>query len=249
MAFDWTQYAVSGAQRPDSFSGMNPSFSSALERMFAGAPDNVRSQLRVMSGYRSPERQQQLWDQALQKYGSPEAARKWVAPPGNSQHNHGTAADLRYLDPEALSWAHANAQNYGLAFPLSNENWHIELAGARGQPHQPQQQKPDVIAEVLAAGGHPVMGSMAPAPSASFTTPQAPQSAPTASGPIPPAVQQMASGAPVQGQGNALSNIFGMMAAAPQQQSPFSPVDIRGPSPQQANALSSLLQSLRGRIA
>lgn len=129
---DWTQYATGGATRPDSFSGMNPEFSNALAQMFSTAPPEIQAQLRVGSGYRSPERQAQLWEEALRKYGSPEAARKWVAPPGNSQHNHGNAADLKYLSPEARAWAHANAAQYGLAFPLDNEDWHIELAAARG---------------------------------------------------------------------------------------------------------------------
>lgn len=129
---DWTQYAVGGATRPDSFSGMQPEFSSALANLFASAPENVRSGLRVGSGFRSPQRQEQLWQQALQKYGSESAARKWVAPPGRSQHNHGNAADLKYLNDAARQWVHQNAGQFGLAFPLSNENWHIELAGARG---------------------------------------------------------------------------------------------------------------------
>lgn len=132
MAWDWQQYAVSGAQRPDSFSGMQGEFSSALEQMFVNAPPEIQAEMRVSSGYRSPARQAQLWQEALAKYGSPEAARKWVAPPGNSQHNHGNAADLKYLSPAAQEWAHQNAARYGLAFPLSNEPWHIEAAGARG---------------------------------------------------------------------------------------------------------------------
>lgn len=135
---DWTQYATGGATRTDSFSGMNPEFSAALAQMFSTAPPEIQAQLRVGSGYRSPERQAQLWEEALRKYGSPEVARKWVAPPGNSQHNHGNAADLKYLSPEAKAWAHANAAQYGLSFPLSNEDWHIELATARGgSGHQP----------------------------------------------------------------------------------------------------------------
>ncbi len=130
--WQWWPYAVGGAERADSFTGMNPEFNAALEQMFANAPQDIRDQLRVSSGYRSVERQQQLWEEALAKYGSPEEARRWVAPPGNSQHNHGNAADLRYLSPEAREWAHANAAAYGLAFPLGNEDWHIELATARG---------------------------------------------------------------------------------------------------------------------
>ena len=132
MAFDWTGTAVGGAQRPDTFTGMNDQFRTSLEGLFMSAPEHIRSQLQVGSGFRSPERQAELWQEALVKYGSPEEARKWVAPPGNSQHNVGFAADLKYLTPEAREWAHNNAEQFGLAFPLSNEPWHIELAGDRG---------------------------------------------------------------------------------------------------------------------
>lgn len=131
MASDLMAYAVEGATRPDSFSGMNADFSSALATMFAEAPENVRSGLRIGSGFRSPERQSQLWNAALKKHGSAERARKWVAPPGRSQHNHGNAADLKFLSEDAKKWVHENAPKYGLAFPLSNEDWHVELAGAR----------------------------------------------------------------------------------------------------------------------
>jgi len=137
---EWDQYAVGGATRPDSFSGMTPDFNAALEQMFANAPPEIQAKLRVGSGFRSPERQQQLWAEALVKYGSPEAARKWVAPPGKSQHNHGNAADLKYLDPVAREWVHQNAEKFGLAFPLSNEPWHVELAGARGGKQPAPQQ-------------------------------------------------------------------------------------------------------------
>lgn len=133
MSIDVTlsSYAVDGAARPDSFSRMHPRFSTALADMFAAAPPEIQSKLRVSSGYRSPERQGELFEAALAKYGSPAAARRWVAPPGHSMHNHGLAADLKYLSPAARDWAHANASRFGLAFPLDNENWHIELAGAR----------------------------------------------------------------------------------------------------------------------
>jgi len=126
---DLSQFLTGGAAgRADSLSGLTPQFQSALTQMFAGAPPG----LQISSAYRSPELQARLWQDALAKYGSPEAARKWVAPPGNSQHNHGNAVDLAFANDAAREWAHANAANYGLAFPLANENWHLELAGARG---------------------------------------------------------------------------------------------------------------------
>ena len=135
MAFDFTPYAQGGAAaRPDSFSGMQDPFQQALARMLQDAPAEVK--IGITSGYRSPEVQPRLWEEALSKYGSEEEARKWVAPPGKSQHNHGNAADLKFMSPAAQEWVHQNAAKYGLAFPLSNEAWHVELAGARdGHQH------------------------------------------------------------------------------------------------------------------
>lgn len=135
--WDWSPYLTGGGTRPDAMSGLMPEFNTALQGMFAAAPPEIQSNLRVTSAFRSPEVQAGLWQDALAKYGSPEEARKWVAPPGKSQHNHGNAADLKYLSPEAQAWAHENASKYGLSFPLSNENWHIELATARGNNPAP----------------------------------------------------------------------------------------------------------------
>lgn len=132
-AWDWTPYLAGGGTRADAMTGLDPAFNSALVAMFQAAPADVQSALRINSAYRSPEIQQQLWDDALKKYGSPEAARKWVAPPGNSRHNHGLAVDLGYLNDTARQWAHANAGQYGLHFPMSWEDWHIELAGGDGK--------------------------------------------------------------------------------------------------------------------
>ncbi|KQQ85072.1 M15 family metallopeptidase [Aureimonas sp. Leaf324] len=113
-------------------SGLNDRFATALTSMLDAAPAAVQSAITINSGFRSVARQAELFDAALKKYGSVAAARKWVAPPGNSQHNKGMAADLGYGSSSAREWIHANAGKYGLAFPLGNENWHIELAGARG---------------------------------------------------------------------------------------------------------------------
>ncbi|MEN3145686.1 transglycosylase SLT domain-containing protein [Neorhizobium sp. IRAMC:178] len=119
--------------------GLNDTFSVKLARFFDAAPPEIKAGLGIYSGARTIDRQQELWDEALKKYGSPEAARKWVAPPGKSEHNHGTAADLSYngqslagAPPEVVKWVHENAPQYGLKFPLGNENWHIEDAGTRG---------------------------------------------------------------------------------------------------------------------
>jgi hypothetical protein len=110
------------------FSDLNPNFSEALQAMMA-----VRPGIMIGSGYRDPQRQAQLFANAIKKYGSVEAARHWVAPPGHSRHNMGLAADLQFASDEDRAWAHANAEQYGLNFRLGHEPWHIELAGEGNQ--------------------------------------------------------------------------------------------------------------------
>ncbi|MCG5237117.1 M15 family metallopeptidase [Xanthobacter oligotrophicus] len=123
----------------DHVNRLDQGFATNLAAMIQDAPSGIRDGLGILSGYRTVQRQQELWDDAVKKYGSPEAARKWVAPPGNSQHNHGSAIDLAYngqslakAPKEVVDWVHTNAGKYGLHFPMTNEPWHIEPAGARG---------------------------------------------------------------------------------------------------------------------
>ncbi len=110
--------------------GLNADFAAALDAMRSDAA-KAGYDIGITSGYRSVARQQELWDAALNKYGSAEAARKWVAPPGSSYHNGGIAADLKYGSDAARRWAHDNAADYGLNYPLPNEAWHIEPTSAR----------------------------------------------------------------------------------------------------------------------
>lgn len=119
---------------PSHVEGLSDPFRNSLLQLFGNLPQEMADGLRIYSGYRSPDHQSRLWQQALKKYGSPEAARKWVAPPGRSYHNKGLAADLRYASDAVRDWAHKNAAQYGLHFPLAHEPWHIELAGSRSGP-------------------------------------------------------------------------------------------------------------------
>lgn len=117
--------------RPDPLAGLDDDFEVRLRQMIADAASSGL-EIGITSGLRSTERQAELWAEALKKYGSPEEARKWVAPPGSSQHEKGTAADLSFGSEAARQFAHDNAGVYGLTFPLGNEPWHIEPASARG---------------------------------------------------------------------------------------------------------------------
>lgn len=126
-----------GGKTRDDVAGLRSSFAASLAGLIEEAPDDVRRTLGIVSAYRSPERQKQLFDEAVAKYGSEAAARKWVAPPGRSKHNHGDAVDLAFGakgTPEydaARKYAHDNAAKYGLNFPMGHEPWHIEPLGAR----------------------------------------------------------------------------------------------------------------------
>jgi hypothetical protein len=98
------------ASRKDSLSGMQPEFRARLAAMFRDAPPGSS----VFSGYRSPELQAQLYNQ-------PHRA-GYVARPGHSHHGMGDAADIS----GNLAWFHKHAHEYGLHFPMSYENWHIQ---------------------------------------------------------------------------------------------------------------------------
>ena len=120
-------------------SGFNAMMEKRLNALMAAVRE-AGGEISVYSGARDAKKQAVLFRDAVRKYGSEAAARKWVAPPGKSNHDthaglkHGfgdgaLAADLR----GDLAIAHKLAPQFGLVFPLSNEAWHIELAGARGK--------------------------------------------------------------------------------------------------------------------
>jgi LAS superfamily LD-carboxypeptidase LdcB len=80
----------------------------------------------VTSGWRSPEFQQQLLDDAVQTYGSFDAARQYVQTPSMSKHVLGQAVDLGGQDADR--WLIANGRQFGLCQIYANELWHFELA-------------------------------------------------------------------------------------------------------------------------
>lgn len=134
----------------DHASGLKSDFASKLQP-FLQAAKSAGVDLKIGSGYRSVERQRQLFNAAVQKYGSVAAARKWVAPPGKSNHNGGNAVDL-WSGGKAISanskagqWAHANAGKYGLYFRMGHEPWHIEPSkgGATSAPDSGGTTTPD----------------------------------------------------------------------------------------------------------
>ena len=98
------------------------------------------------SGFRDLERQAQLFADAVKRYGSPEAARRWVAPPRGSAHLSGRTLDLwlgiknksqnqaALRRTKAYLWLVDNAHKFGF-YPYSVEPWHWEhnpLAASQG---------------------------------------------------------------------------------------------------------------------
>jgi zinc D-Ala-D-Ala carboxypeptidase len=79
----------------------------------------------VDSGWRSPEYQEELLDEAISKYGSEEEAARWVATPNTSAHVSGDAVDIGPSD--ATAWLSEHGAEYGLCQIYSNEPWHYEL--------------------------------------------------------------------------------------------------------------------------
>lgn len=108
-----------------SATGLNADFQTKLNQLIAATGGKVK----INSGFRSPERQAQLFSAAVKKYGSEQAARKWVAPPGHSEHNKGLAVDLGFADNATKAKVHEIAKQYGLYFPMSWEDWHIQPIG------------------------------------------------------------------------------------------------------------------------
>jgi zinc D-Ala-D-Ala carboxypeptidase len=79
----------------------------------------------VDSGWRSPEYQEHLLQEAVSKYGSEEAATRWVATPETSAHVSGDAVDIG--SSGAAAWLSEHGASYGLCQIYGNEPWHYEL--------------------------------------------------------------------------------------------------------------------------
>ena len=102
---------------------------------------------RVISGYRTQEVQQELYDAEVNKYKSrgyseEEAkaeAGKWVAVPGTSEHQLGLAVDVEGATYDVFIWLQENSYKYGFIFRYPGEKtdttgtveevWHYRYVG------------------------------------------------------------------------------------------------------------------------
>lgn len=104
----------------------------------------------VVSGFRTIQQQQKLWNKKIQSLNSEQKAAQFSAPPGYSEHHTGYAVDLADgqfpdldLTPEfentaAFQWLKIHAKEYGfeMSFPPNNsqgisyEPWHWRFIGS-----------------------------------------------------------------------------------------------------------------------
>lgn len=116
--------------------GLNPALAAAFTLAQADARREGTS-LTMTSGYRSPAEQEQLWQDGLRTYGSPERARRWVLPPAESAHVRGQAIDVGPLT--GARWLQRNGNRYGLCQRYLHEWWHFELMTFPGAACPPSQ--------------------------------------------------------------------------------------------------------------
>jgi zinc D-Ala-D-Ala carboxypeptidase len=103
---------------------LDPDLLGALRRAATDAAHNG-VELYVDSGWRSPQYQERLFQEAVSKYGSEEEAARWVAAPNKSAHVSGDAVDIGHSD--AAAWLSEHGAGYGLCQIYGNEPWHYEL--------------------------------------------------------------------------------------------------------------------------
>ena len=115
---------------------MSPKLRTRLKKAIAAArADGVR--ISITSARRSKAKQQRLLKEAIQKYGSYQAATRWVLPPEQSAHVKGTAVDI---GPQAaMAWLNKNGWKYGVCRRYDNEPWHFEALTSPGKKCPPRE--------------------------------------------------------------------------------------------------------------
>jgi D-alanyl-D-alanine carboxypeptidase len=90
-------------------------------------------ELKIDSGYRTIETQNNLYHQAIKEHKTPEEAIKWVLPGDLSRHPWGLALDVNlHHEKSGASWLEANGATFGLCRVYENEWWHFEPLIAPG---------------------------------------------------------------------------------------------------------------------
>lgn len=118
-----------------------------MEMLEAAKEDNWNQLPLVVSGYRTQEKQQRLYDDKIAKYRgqgcseseAKEMAEQWVAVPGYSEHQLGFAVDINGATYDVYLWLQENSYKYGFIFRYpgnkteitgtAEEVWHYRYVG------------------------------------------------------------------------------------------------------------------------
>ena len=95
----------------------------------------------MTSGWRSKTYQRHLLDEAVDRYGTLDRARRFVATPDTSRHVLGQAIDIG--PTKADDWLIQHGAEYGLCQAYNNEMWHFELLTTPGGQCPPYRQDGD----------------------------------------------------------------------------------------------------------
>ncbi len=118
-----------------------------MEMLYAAKEGNLGVLPMVVSGYRTQEKQQSLYEEKIAKfkgegYSDSEAvnlAEQWVAVPGYSEHQLGFAVDINGATYDVYLWLQENSYKYGFIFrypgtktditKTAEEVWHYRYVG------------------------------------------------------------------------------------------------------------------------
>ncbi|WP_251387565.1 M15 family metallopeptidase [Mediterraneibacter agrestimuris] len=118
-----------------------------MEMLEAAREQNWGELPKVVSGYRTQEEQQSMYNEKIgqfqsEGYSNSEAvkqAEQWVAVPGYSEHQLGTAVDINGATFDVYLWLQENSYKYGFIFRypgsktditgIAEEVWHYRYVG------------------------------------------------------------------------------------------------------------------------
>lgn len=118
-----------------------------MELLEAAKEENWNQLPTVVSGYRTREKQQKLYDEKIAQYKrqgysekeAVEQAGQWVAAPGYSEHQLGLAVDINGATYDLYFWLQENSYKYGFIFRypagktditgIAEEVWHYRYVG------------------------------------------------------------------------------------------------------------------------
>ncbi len=140
--YDVNLVEVEGGERVD-----ERIYEPLMEMLNAAREGNLGELPMVVSGYRTQEKQQSLYDEKIAKFKQEgcsdneavEQAKQWVAVPGYSEHQLGFAVDINGATYDVYLWLQQNSYKYGFIFRYpgsktgitgtAEEVWHYRYVG------------------------------------------------------------------------------------------------------------------------